>query len=95
MLKRIEKTKPGWYIPIDVKDKFVNFCSDVGEIIQNDMAGALWLWCYMPPDIRELAKLAAFGKLNLPEKAWREFGRSVQAGVLSQQESPDETSKKK
>lgn len=91
MLKRIEKTKPGWYIPIDVKDKFVNSCSDVGEIIQDDMAGAIWLWCYIPATIRELAKLASVGKLSLPDEAWREFGRGIEAGALSQQQKAVDT----
>lgn len=39
------------------------------------MAGALFLWCYMPPALRELAKLAATGELNIPDEVWRESGR--------------------
>jgi len=48
MSKIPEKIKPGWAIPVDIKESFVEFCSHIGTVAQEDCAGALFLWQYMP-----------------------------------------------
>jgi hypothetical protein len=82
MDKRIATTKPGWNIPVEVTDKFKDFCTRVGSRMQDDCSGALWLWMYMPPQVRELSKLAATGSIQADEDAWREFGRGIDCGCF-------------
>ena len=72
-----KKTKTGWPIPIKIKDLFVNFCADKGNIAQEDCAGALFLWQYLPPDIRELARLVAKGSKPIDKKYWENFQKSL------------------
>ena len=56
-----ETTTTGWLIPAEVKDSFTKFCATKGSIIKEDCAGALVLWQYLPPEIREWARLEAKG----------------------------------
>jgi len=70
MPKNIEKTKAGWPISVDVKDNFTKFCTKIGAIIQEDYAGALFLWQQMPANIREAAKLEAKGIPVDNKKFW-------------------------
>ncbi|MHC4617260.1 MAG: hypothetical protein ACYTEQ_05860 [Planctomycetota bacterium] len=58
-MQPVEKTKAGWNIPVPVKDKFTEFCSSVGSIVQDDCAGALLVWTILPAQVRELAKKQA------------------------------------
>jgi hypothetical protein len=56
-----ETTTTGWLIPVEVKDSFTKFCTTKGSIIKEDCAGALLIWQYLPPEIREWARLEAKG----------------------------------
>ena len=68
-----ETTKPGWNIPVDVRDSFTAFCAEVGTIAQEDCAGALLIWPYLPAQLREQAKLQAKGNAPIDKKWWQSF----------------------
>ena len=70
MKKNIETTKTGWPIPVKVKEEFTDFCERVSSFAQSDCAGALFLWCRMPSNIREWAKLEATDKPVVDENFW-------------------------
>ena len=73
MKKNDEKVKPGWYIPPSVRNSFTEFCNLKGTLIQEDFAGALTVWQYLPAEIRELAKLEA-KELRAPNlQFWSDF----------------------
>lgn len=72
-----KKTKTGWPIPVSIKDLFVTFCAEKGNIAQEDCAGALFLWQYLPPDIRELARLVAKGSKKIDKKFWDNFQKTL------------------
>ena len=74
MQKIKEKVKPGWAIPTDVKDSFVEFCARVGAVAQEDCAGALFLWQHMPPSLREWAKMEAKDSSVKDEQFWKSLG---------------------
>lgn len=78
MKKNAEKTKTGWLIPINIKDLFVNFCAEMGNIAQEDCAGALLIWQYLPAQIREAARLEAKGAQKANKEFWENFRKSVQ-----------------
>ena len=83
-----EKTKPGWFIPVKVKDSFVNFCADKGNIIQEDCAGALLIWQYLPAQIRESARLEAKGIRAVDKRFWKHFQAGLELGIQAQLDSP-------
>lgn len=90
MAKKSEKIKPGWYLPLSVRDKFTDFCSDQGTVIQQDFAGALVVWCNLPAELRELAKLEAKG-LREPDPAfWEDFAAGLRLGIHAQRASQQE-----
>lgn len=66
-----EKTKPGWSIPTKIKEDFVEFCAEKGNIAQEDSAGALFIWQYLPPQLREWARLHAKGKPDVKIEFWQ------------------------
>lgn len=70
----------GWYVPIDTRREFVDFCADIGTIAQDDCAGALIIWQHLPPAIREAAKRAAKLGAELPGQE-KEFWRQFEAGL--------------
>ena len=73
MQKNAEKTKLGWYVPADCRNGFAQWCADSGFICQDDAAGALILWPYIPAVIREQAKLQAKGIVPVDENFWDAF----------------------
>jgi hypothetical protein len=87
MAKISEKTKPGWAIPTNIKEAFIEFCAHVGAIAQEDCAGALFLWQYMPPKIREWAKLHAKGSPVVDLDFWKGFGAGSETSIQALTES--------
>jgi hypothetical protein len=81
MKKMEKKTKTGWPIPVTIKDLFVSFCAEKGNIAQEDCAGALFLWQYLTPDIRELARLVAKGSKKIDKKFWENFQKSLSLAI--------------
>lgn len=81
MTKIVQKTKPGWAIPTDIKESFVNFCAHIGAIAQEDAAGALFLWQFMPERVREWAKLAAKGAPPVKEGFWQGLRKLIDAST--------------
>jgi hypothetical protein len=88
MAKIPEKTKPGWAIPTDVKEQFVDFCTHVGSIAQEDCAGALVLWQHMPPQLREWAKLLAKGAAAMDDEWWQGLEARINAALRPQSPQP-------
>jgi len=82
--KNNKKIAAGWYIPVDVRDKFAQFCAQMGSIIQEDCAGALIVWQHLPPEIRELAKLEAKGLRGADEQFWADFEAGLRLGIRAQ-----------
>ena len=95
MNKNIEKIKPGWYIPEDVKDKFVDFCNEKGTVIQEDFAGALIIWSYLPALIRESAKAEAKGIGSVDKIFWEDFHKGIEEGMRAQLNNLQKTQPKK
>jgi len=71
----------GWPIPPDVKEDFTTFCKDVGTLAKDDCAGALFVWQYLPAQIREWAKLGAKGIKPVDGNFWAHFGAGMGAYI--------------
>lgn len=89
-MRKNEKITTGWQIPMDVKEKFVNFCVKVGALAQEDCAGALTIWPYLPPAIREQAKLQAKGIAAVDEKFWDAFRAGLELALQAQSDTRQE-----
>ena len=87
MAKNLETTKTGWPIPTKVKDSFVEFCAHVDSHAQADCAGALFLWQYMPAQIREWAKLGAKGAPVVDSDFWRGLSTGLELSLQAHSES--------
>lgn len=75
----------GWPIPPTVKEAFTDFCKEVGTLAKDDCAGALFVWQYLPAQIREWAKLDAKGTPAVQKEFWMVlevgFGRAIERDV--------------
>jgi len=93
MKRNIEKIKTGWYIPVPLKEQFVTFCADMGNLAQEDCAGALLIWQYLPAQIRESARLEAKGIRAVDKRFWKHFRAGLELGIQAQldslQQKPD------
>ena len=81
MEEKNKKVQPGWLIPSKVKDIFSAFCTDMGVVAQEDCAGALMLWTYLPAEIRELARLEAKGLREPDLEFWSHFAAGLRLGI--------------
>ena len=84
MTKISDKVTAGWPIPPDVKESFVKFCAERGNLAQEDCAGALLIWQYLPAQIREYARLAAKGKKVVDDAFWEDFSKGLELGIKAQ-----------
>ena len=80
----IEKVTAGWPVPVEAKRSFTEFCAKSGSLAQEDCAGALVMWQYLPAQIREWARLEAKGIPSVDKEFWRAFEAGLQAGITSQ-----------
>ena len=94
MQKNLKKIATGWYIPIEVRERFTNFCNMKGTVIQEDFAGALTVWQHLPAEIRELAKLEAKGLRESDERFWADFEAGLRLGIHGQPVPPPVEPKK-
>lgn len=67
-----------------VKDDFADFCTEKGNIIQEDCAGALLIWQYLPAQIRESARLEAKGIRAVDKRFWKHFQAGLELGIQAQ-----------
>lgn len=74
-----ELTNVGWQIPVAVRDRFTAFSDRVGNKIQEDCAGALIVWLYLPAQLREWARLEAKGCSAVGEGFWEGFAEGLAA----------------
>lgn len=81
MVKNNEKSQTNWLIPNSVKESFTDFCVKSGTIAQDDCAGALLIWQYLPAVIREQAKLAAKGQGQIDKTFWDMFRAGLEIGL--------------
>lgn len=79
-----KKITTGWRIPVKIKESFVGFCADVGALAQEDCAGALVIWQYLPAAVRERAKLEAKGKAAVDKNFWKQFRAGLELGIQAQ-----------
>ena len=77
MIKKPETTKPGWNLPVPVRDKFAEWCQTMGTKAQDDCAGALLLWPLVPSSIREQAKLVAKDAVPYNDAYWKAFEEMI------------------
>ena len=84
MSKNSDKSMLGWYVPVDCRNKFAQWCTNNGLICQDDAAGALTLWPYIPSAIREQAKLQAKGIAAVDEKFWDAFRAGLELALQAQ-----------
>ncbi|MGD2093300.1 MAG: hypothetical protein PVH61_44480 [Candidatus Aminicenantes bacterium] len=82
--KNIKKIRPGWFCPENVKESFVEFCDLQGVKIQEDFAGALIIWQYLPVQIRQMAKLEAKGSGIVDKTFWEDFRKGLEAAIRDQ-----------
>jgi hypothetical protein len=83
-MAEIEKVQTGWIIPVKIKESFVTFCAEKGALAQEDCAGALVIWQYLPAQIREWAKLEAKGLPSIDKKFWEQFRHGLELGLQAQ-----------
>lgn len=94
MEKNEEKIKTGWMIPKSIKERFITFCADKGLVAQEDCTGSLFIWQYIPAEIRELAKAQAKGQQEITEEFWnKEFPRAAKNCILPADASNDDLDK--
>lgn len=84
MTKIANKVTAGWPIPADVKESFTKFCAEKGNLAQEDCAGALVIWQYLPAQIREYARLTAKGKPAVDADFWEQFSKGLELGIKAQ-----------
>lgn len=90
MLGDAEKSQLGWKVPAFVKDLFRDFCIENGSVVQDDCAGALAIWPYLPAAIRERAKLQAKGVTAIDEKFWEQFRAGLELALQARLNIPPE-----
>ena len=95
MKKNVEKIKLGWYVPAECRDKFAQWCADNGLICQDDCAGALVIWQYLPSQIREAAKLEAKGIPSVNKQFWVELRAGFESYIAEQANGQNQKQKKK
>ena len=83
-----EVVQLGWKVPIGVRDSFATFSNKMGTVIQEDCAGALMIWPYLPAEIREQAKLAAKGLVEIDSVLWDEFHAGLRKGLKARGNTP-------
>lgn len=88
MAKESRKKQVTWMVPVKLYEDFKGFCGDGGTILQDDAAGALWLWQRIPAQIRQDAKLAAKGIHRMDEEFWEFFQAGLDAAYRVQVKSP-------
>lgn len=88
MGKNSDKVMLGWYVPIEARRKFVEFCVEIGSLAQEDCAGALIIWQHLPAQIRELAKLQAKGLVEVDQNFWDQFRQGLELGIQAQSNIP-------
>ena len=84
MPKNNEKIQISWRVPQDVKDNFTSFCNHIGAIIEDDCAGALIVWQYLPAELREQAKLAAKNQGKIDKVFWEMFRAGLELALAQQ-----------
>jgi len=84
MTKISNKVTAGWPIPPDVKESFTKFCAEKGNLAQEDCAGALLIWQFLPAQIREYARLSAKGKAVVDDDFWEQFSKGLEMGIKAQ-----------
>lgn len=90
MANNAEKIKIGWLIPVPIKERFVDFCAEKGNLAQEDCAGALLIWQYLPAQIRESARLEAKGIRAVDKRFWKHFRAGLELGIQAQLNSPQQ-----
>lgn len=95
MKKKAEKIKLGWYVLRDCRDKFAQWCADKGVLCQEDCAGALIIWQYLPSEIREAAKAEAKGIPSVDKQFWADLRAGFEAYIAQQANNQSQKRKKK
>ncbi len=82
-----QQVQLGWKVPVAAKENFATFCNEVGAVIQEDCAGALTVWPYLPAEIREQAKLAAKGLGEVDAGFWEDYQAGLRTALRAQANS--------
>jgi len=70
----------GWKVPANVREQFGSFCNAHGGVTQEECAGALILWQYIPSEIREQAKMEAKGLAQVDKSFWLKLQEGLRQG---------------
>lgn len=89
-----EKVKTGWLVPVKLKESFVNFCAEKGNVAQEDCAGALLIWQHLPAQIREQARLEAKGIQSVDKTFWKQVSHGLELGIQAQLNIQQQTQEK-
>ena len=95
MEKNNGKTKLGWCIPKNIREDFTEFCATKGTLIQEECAGALIIYQFLPAEIRELARLQAKGVEDINSDFWKDFASALRLGIKAQQDNLHKRRKKR
>lgn len=57
-----ENVQLGWRIPPAVRDKFKEYCDDVGSDYGDSLAAAMTIWQHLPASIQRQSHLEVAGK---------------------------------
>lgn len=68
-----EISQTGWRISRETREKFVVWCDSMGTKAQDDCAGALVVWPFLPSSIRERAKMVAKEIIPHDDDYWKKF----------------------
>ena len=90
-----EHVQLGWKVPLEVRENFTKFSNKTGTLIQEDCAGALMIWPYLPAEVREQAKLAAKGLVEVEPAFWEDFRSGVRMALRGQTNTQLKTQGKK
>ena len=80
-MNKNEKIPLGWRVSNKVRDQFAQWCSDNGVVCQDDCAGALVIWQYLPAAVREAAKLEAKGLPSVDKDFWKMFEAGLELAL--------------
>lgn len=83
-----ENVQLGWRIPPAVRDKFKEYCDDVGSDYGDSLAAAMTIWQHLPASIQRQSHLEVAGKQGVDQKFWEELRRGLDDAILDRVHRP-------
>jgi hypothetical protein len=83
------KTPLGWTVPVEVRDRFQEYCDMIGMGYGDALASAMIIWQYLPASVQRQARLEAAGKPGVDREFWEELSRGLDDAILGRVRNPD------